>query len=259
MKKVIISLLFLTIEQFSNIAIFPVYAQDVSSGIAAYVAVTDSKAQDGDIVSASSDKGYIRSNAPYDPEMYGVITQNPAVSLETSDIPGGRPVISTGKAYVRVSTKNGAIKAGDSVTSSDMPGIAQKADKAGFVLGTAMESYSNTNPKTIGKILVSLNIRSSSVNTNLSNNLFTALKLGIAAPFLTPLTALRYLVAAVIAAAAFVLGFLYFGKVAKTGVEALGRNPLAGRLIQMNVIFNLMLTAIIMMGGIAIAYFILTL
>lgn len=235
-----------------------VNAQDVSSGIATYVVISDKDVKDGDIIS-SAKEGYIRSNASYDPEMYGVITSNPAISLETSDIEGSEAVISSGKAYVNVSTQNGNIKEGDFVTSSEIPGVGQKADKGGFILGSALEGYSSNNPKTVGKILVSLNIRSSSVNTNLSNNLFSALKLGVSAPFLTPLTSLRYLLAGVIAAASFFLGFTFFGRVAKSGVEALGRNPLAGKLIQVNVVFNLILTVVIMLGGLTIAYFILTL
>lgn len=256
MKKNIIFLTVITL--ISVLAVKPAFSQGISSGIATYIDVSGSGIEDGDIVSSVKD-GYAKTAASYDPMMFGVVTQNPAVSLENPETGGGKPVVSTGKAYVKVSTMNGVIKAGDLVTSSETAGVGQKADKGGFTLGTALESYSEKDPKKIGKILVGMNIRSSSVNTNLSNNLFAAMKLGVSAPFLTPLTSLRYLLAAIIAAASFIMGFTFFGKVAKTGVEALGRNPLAGKLIQMHVVFNLLLTAIIMFGGLTIAYFILTL
>ncbi|KKU82490.1 MAG: hypothetical protein UY11_C0046G0010, partial [Candidatus Amesbacteria bacterium GW2011_GWC2_47_8] len=41
--------------------------------------------------------------------------------------------------------------------------------------------------------------------------------------------------------------------------EAVGRNPLAGRLIQLSVVLNLLLTALIMGSGLVIAYLILVL
>ena len=54
-------------------------------------------------------------------------------------------------------------------------------------------------------------------------------------------------------------GFIYFGKMSKTGVEAIGRNPLAGKQIQFNVILHLAVTVAIVLAGLAMAYFILIL
>jgi hypothetical protein len=71
------------------------------------------------------------------------------------------------------------------------------------------------------------------------------------------LASLRYLLAIIVAVMAFGLGFVYFGRVAKGGVEALGRNPLAGRAIQLSVLMNLILTVAIMVGGLVLAYIIL--
>ena len=57
----------------------------------------------------------------------------------------------------------------------------------------------------------------------------------------------------------FSLGFIYFGRVAKTGIEAMGRNPMAGKMIQLSVLFNIIVTVIIVLIGLAIAYLILIL
>ena len=57
----------------------------------------------------------------------------------------------------------------------------------------------------------------------------------------------------------FALGIWYFGRVARSGVEAIGRNPLATRAIQLGVILNLLLTLVILLVGIALAYLILVL
>lgn len=238
--------------------VLPSFAQEVSSGVAIDVVVLDENAKDGDIVSSVTG-GYTLSKTSYDPLMFGVITQNPAVAFQDTKATNTKPVVSSGKVAVRVSTANGNIKAGDHITTSETPGVGQRATEAGYILGSALEPYESDNPATVGKILVSLNIRSSSVVATARGNLLEALKLGISAPVLSPLASLRYLLAAVVAAGSFILGFVYFGRVARTGVEALGRNPLAGRMIEFSVVFHVGLTIAIMGFGLAIAYLILIL
>ena len=59
--------------------------------------------------------------------------------------------------------------------------------------------------------------------------------------------------------ASFVMGFVYFGRVARSGIEAIGRNPLASRIIQFNVILHILISIVIVLVGLAIAYLILIL
>lgn len=231
-----------------------VFAQDLKEGVAHSIRIDDVNAQDGDIVS-STDKGFVLANSPYDALMYGVISENPAVAIENQGLEKGKLVMTTGITLARVSTKNGAIAQGDFISTSDVAGVGQKADKSGYILGTALEGYDKGE---VGKIRVSLNIRFNS-SLNPRTNLIETVKLGIAAPFLTPLGSLRYLLSALIAIISFVLAFASFGRVAKTGVEAMGRNPLAGRLIEVTVVVNVLLTALILLVGLAISYLILAL
>lgn len=231
-----------------------VFGQDLKEGVAHSIPIADTNVQDGDIVS-STDKGFVLANSPYDPLMYGVISENPAVAIENQGLEKGKLVMTIGITLARVSTKNGPIAQGDFITTSDVAGVGQKVDKSGYILGTALEDYDKGE---VGKIRVSLNIRFNS-SLNPQTNLIETVKLGIAAPFLTPLGALRYLLAALIAIASFTLAFVSFGRVAKTGVEALGRNPLASKLIEVTVVVNVLLTVGIMLVGLAIAYLILTL
>lgn len=232
-------------------------AQDTSSGVTISIPIADDNAKDGSIISSSS-KGYVLSSVVYDQLVYGVITENPSVFIENINLEDTKPVTSLGKAYVLVSTINGEIKINDLVTTSTIPGVGQKATVNGFILGTALENYSEPNKDTIGKILVSINPKyDSSISTQA--NLLQMLRSGMDAFPLSPLASLRYILAAIITIIAFALGFMYFGKVARTGVEALGRNPLAGRMIQLSVVFNLLLTFAIMAIGLAIAYLILVL
>jgi F0F1-type ATP synthase membrane subunit c/vacuolar-type H+-ATPase subunit K len=252
MKKLPIILFLLIFTSGSS-----VYAQ-TSSGVAIYLKITDPRAQPGDIVS-STPTGYVLASQPYDTAMFGVIATNPAVSFETPDLTGTQPVISSGNVPVRVTTKNGPIKEGDFITSSNIPGVGQKATQNGFVLGTALTSYESQDPNAIGTVLVSINIKSNILARDLRSNLLEVLRLGATAPVLTPLTSLRYIIAGGVAAASFVLGFAYFGRVARSGVEALGRNPLAGRLIETTVIFNVILTIGIMLVGLGLSVLILVL
>jgi F0F1-type ATP synthase membrane subunit c/vacuolar-type H+-ATPase subunit K len=57
----------------------------------------------------------------------------------------------------------------------------------------------------------------------------------------------------------FILGFISFGRIANTGVEALGRNPLAGKMIQFGIFLNVLITISIVIAGFALAYFVLRL
>jgi F0F1-type ATP synthase membrane subunit c/vacuolar-type H+-ATPase subunit K len=57
----------------------------------------------------------------------------------------------------------------------------------------------------------------------------------------------------------FTLGMIYFGRASRTGIEAVGRNPLAKRVIQLTIFLNIVLTIVIVMVGLAIAYLILIL
>lgn len=233
------------------------YASAASEGLAIPIPIAEKNIREGDIITAIS-QGYKLTTYAYDPSIYGVVTQNPAIFLKES--PGaGVFVISSGKTLVRVSTQNGSIKKNDFITSSKIPGVGQKADVNGFVLGMALENYNNPNHNAIGEILVSINPHYNAIFITTRTNLIESIKIVAGSPLLSPLTTLRYLLAAVIVIVSFVLGFIYFGRIARTGVEALGRNPLASKIIQLGIIVNVLLTAVIILVGIGIAYLILIL
>lgn len=226
-------------------------AQTSSSGVAVSVSVVDDQILDGSLI-CSSGAGSVACSKEYDPSVMGVFTENPAVLLENTTLIGGKPVISSGKVQVRF---EGSIKEGDYVTTSSKPGIAIKATRNGYVLGTALEDFAGPS----GKLLVSLGMRPAVLASGASDNLWEALRQGLSSVYLTPLAVLRYIAAMIIVIAAFVLGFAYFGRVARSGVEAVGRNPMAGRTIEFTVILNIILTIVIMGSGLLLAYIILIL
>ena len=231
--------------------------QNVSTGIALPTTIADKNIKDGSIITATL-KGYGLSTYAYDPSLYGVVTLNPAVSLKNKS-KDTYPVISFGKTLVRVSTINGPIKENDLIASSSIPGVGQRADMNGFVLGISLEDYTNNDPNAIGQIMISIDPHYNATFVAVKTNLVQNLKAIAGAPLLSPLTTLRYLLAGLVAIASFILGFIYFGRIARTGVEALGRNPLAARMIELGIIINVLLTAAIILVGVGIAYLILIL
>lgn len=249
-----IAVVFILINNIS----FDAAAQVSSSGIAISIPIDDENAQDGDIL-CSYQEGIKRCQNPYDPAMYGVYATNASASIEDEELENAIEVVTEGVTLVRLSTINGNIEEGDFVTSSEKVGIAQKTTKNGYVLGTALEDYEQDNPDEISKILVALNIHPAAGLTGPRTNLLNVLRSGLTTPLLEPLDSLRYLLAILIVVLSFGLGLVYFGRIARAGVEAVGRNPLARAMIQFSVILNIFLTIVIVLVGLGLAYLILIL
>lgn len=259
-KKVRIFLLisFLVLAAVFSVKLFlnPVFAS--SYDFAVSVPILDPNVEEGSIVSYV-DGEYILSIEAYDNNMFGLVSGNPALYLEDQNLESYVLVGSKGEMDVRVSTKNGAINRGDYLTSSEIPGVAQKADKSGRVLGIALESYEATDPNDINLISAYVDIKSHLKQESLTENLLTVISDGLSSAFLTPLASLRYIMALIVTAITFAIAFLSFSRLTSRGVEALGRNPLAGTSIKSVIIFNFILTFIIIASGLAIAYLILVL
>jgi len=236
----------------------PVNDPDVLAafGVANNVPIKDKIVHDGDIVSSTA-KGFILSRIPYDSSMAGVIANNAAIIFVLSGEQPSYPVITSGSVMVNVDTDNGPIKKGDLITSSGTPGVGTKATKAGYVLGTALEDF--TPNKSEGKLRVSLNVHFITPTFSVQNSLLDIFKLSSIATVEQPLTVFKYVIAAIVVLTSFVFGFFYFGKIAKTGVEALGRNPLASRMIQFGIIINVVITVAIIGSGLILALVIIRL
>ena len=235
-----------------------VMAQDFSLGAAHTISISAQGLQDGSVVSFNNGI-YKLATASYDPAMFGVVSENPAIVYQDQSVSNPVSVITTGLVYVLVDSSNGAINSGDFLTTSSRPGVAIKADNTGYILGRAIDKYDSKDKSQTGKIRMDLNIHFNTVTSKLSTNLLQTFRLGLSSPILSPLASLRYIIAALIALISFILGFVFFGRVSTRGIEAIGRNPLAGRVIQFNVIVNLIITTAIMIAGLGIAYLILIL
>ncbi len=107
--------------------------------VAEYVPAGEAGLAPGDVVSIDRQTGKLeRSHNAYDTAVAGVISQAPSVTLNNPR--SGVALALAGNVPVRVSAKNGAIRPGDLLTTSDIPGVAMRAThpRPGTILGKAL-------------------------------------------------------------------------------------------------------------------------
>lgn len=220
--------------------------------VAKNLEIADSEVKVGDIISQTGE-GFFRSKIPYDKEMIGVVGENPILVFgrpTTTTL----PVVTLGETLVRVSNKNGEIKKGDFITSSEKPGVGQKATDSGFVLGKALEDFNQEE----GLIRAEINIQYQTLSpagvpiTGLLSKIWEVLGRPENFPDF-----LRYLFALILGGGSFFAGFFFFVKALREGLEAMGRNPLAKRSIQTGMIINLVAILLLTLAGLALAFFVI--
>jgi hypothetical protein len=204
-------------------------------------------------------KGYIPCEVAYDQSIRGVVSATPSATVSDTTQTNVQFLITRGPARVRVTAANGPIKVGDLVSSSTVKGVAQLVKQNGEVLGTALEAFAPGNSQDTGLINVSISIGQVNNLSDARLNLLETIKQALSSPTITPLASLRYVLAFLITLISFSLGFIYFGRVTKTGIEAIGRNPLAGRTIEFTIVLHIILTIAIIGVGLLLSYLILSL
>ena len=229
-----------------------------SLGLAHMVDVVDKDVKDGSLLTTTTE-GVTLTKIPYDPQIIGVVARDAAIIISTKEGKNNMPVISTGRVYVLVSSQNGNIKKGDIITSSNIPGVGVKALKSGYVLGFAQEDYTETDPKKQGKIVVDLSLHYFNSRSALAGTLTDIFKIALLPTRDAPTPLFKYIVAALVVLASFLLGFFSFGRTAAKGVEALGRNPAASFTIHLGIIINVIIVITIIFAGLVVAFLILRL
>ena len=208
----------------------------------------------GDIADAAiicqSTNGFVACSKEFDAGIYGVVTDDPALSIEDQSLLGTRLAVTSGNTVVRVNSSGGEISPGDFITSSTVPGVGMRAARNGFVVGQALEGFSGSGE---GQILVALNIHPTLAISDAQTDLLDALRRGLSFSFVSPLASLRFIIALIIILVSFVFGLHYFGRQARTGVEAVARNPLAKRTIQVSIFANVLLGLAVIVGGLILA------
>lgn len=258
MRLIFVILLSLIVSQPSYAQAPAIADGEASLGVARMVEVADKDVKDGSILS-SGQKGAIQTIVPYDSQILGIVSRDAAIILNNTISANAVPVISTGTVYILVSNRDGDIKKGDLLTSSTIPGVAVKATKDGFVIGSALEDYTNSNKNEAGIIVASLDLHYFNSKPVFPGSLSDVFKLVLLPTKEGPGPIFKYIMAGIVVLGSMVLGFLSFGRAAAKGVEALGRNPSASRIIHLGIIFNVTITVAIALAGLVVAFLILRL
>ena len=244
------------IPLISLIFSFAVLAQKFNN-VSNNMEIDDLDAKPGDILTIAEGK-VVRANKPYDASMVGVIVEFPVISVgeKTTETVA---VLSSGRADVNVTAQNGAIGIGDFITSSEKPGVGQKATIPGFVLGKALGSHDDTSSDGTIPVLVEIGVFAQNPNVSgLLGQLLNSLSIGLASQQNFPLM-LRYVSAAIIGAVTFILASVSFVRFMRLGIEAIGRNPLAKSTIIAGMLLNGAIVAVMAVAGFGIAFAIIAL
>ncbi len=255
-----LSRLILTLTLFSFIFASSAMAQNIFPGVASNVTVENQNVKNGDIISTNG-RNYILSNEPYSSQIAGVVVLDPAVSIDLAPGQTSYPMVSSGKAFVNVNTSNGAIKIGDLITSSTTGGVGIKATEPGYVIGTAQENYNESDTKRVGSILVSLDTQYAypPAPSGSGSKFWEIFNLTKSASYQEPSVFIKYAIAGMIVIVTFIIGFFTFGRIASNGITALGRNPLAARIIQVGIVLNVLIALAIVFSGLFLSYLIIRL
>lgn len=238
-----------------SVFILPAYAQIKGTEVASVYDVKDTEAVPGDIL-ISTNEGLTRANQAYDTKIFGIIDQTPVLVYRRVDNTG-QPVVRSGVVEVNVTNVNGAIKYGDYVTSSEIPGKGAKAGESGYVIGIALADFDQEN----GKIPVAIRIEFAELsNPRNLGRLFGFLGTSFLSNVKDPRqfgTVMRYIGAGIIVLMSFIFSFLTFSRSISKSVEALGRNPLAKNAIQLSILTNIILMVGTVLLGVAAAFIII--
>ena len=127
--------------------------------LAEWYPTNDQTLQAAEVISAdttSSRSGYIkRSGKAYDPAVLGVISTAPGVQIgEMAE--NTKRVALAGRVPVLVASDSAAIKTGDFLVSSHVPGRAMKAIKTGYTIGKALEDWDPSSGKETVMVFMNL-------------------------------------------------------------------------------------------------------
>ncbi|HEY5668123.1 MAG TPA: hypothetical protein VIR03_03085 [Candidatus Saccharimonadales bacterium] len=249
-----------------------VFAQSVAQGYQ-----SDQKLQRGMIVRISkNDPNKVEALTQNNGEdMFGVVVASGEATVSLSN-PGQNQVFvaTSGKYDVLVSTQDGPIKAGDYITISSLAGVGMKAASTQqLVLGKAITSFvgdgdtETTATLTTSKGKQTVKLGHVSIDVSVAHNPLYQKQdqagvpkfLSKAAQFVTnrPVSAFRIYASLVVLGVSLIVagGILYAG--VRTGMTAVGRNPLAKQTIFRSLIQVTLMALIVFVIGIFAVYLLL--
>lgn len=235
----------------------PVHAQSEIVGV---YDISDTTIKDGDIVSFTPDQQIQKTSREYDLNIFGVVQNNPLVVYKRVD-QSGTPVVRSGTVEVNVSTLNGPIKAGDYITSSEIPGVGKKADISGYVVGKAINSFTEQDREKVGKVQVAVKIEFAELTVPKTlNRLFSYLGISFLQSIQDPKgfgQSIKYIFAGLIVLIAIAFSLIILLRSIPKSIEAIGRNPLARTAINLSIAMNVFISVAITAGAIFAAFIII--
>ena len=246
---IVYSLLLASLSGRSGLIGSKVYAQSLPnlSSVAVNIAISDSDVSEGHIIAKVGEE-YKKANKPADINIYGVVVSAPILSVKPKS-DKTRAVVSSGEVLVKVNTKGGEIAVGDFITSSESAGVGQKAGDSGYVLGKALQEYKDSSRD--GQILVSV-APQYFTNTIGARGPAGTIAKGVADAFGDPVKFSkfsRYFLGALVGIIAFAAAVFAFIRFISTGLEAMGRNPLAKRTIITGMIVSASVVIVLALAG----------
>jgi fibronectin-binding autotransporter adhesin len=125
----------------------------LTSGVGQRYTAADTDLAPGEVVVVDDNGQVRRSSSAYQTGIVGVVGGTAGLVIG-SDGDNQVTVAAAGRVSVRVSSENGAVHAGDPLTSSSIPGVAMKATGNGPTLGMATAGFSGAGQ---GQITMSVN------------------------------------------------------------------------------------------------------
>jgi hypothetical protein len=265
--------LLLSVAGISLLAVASVAAQSVTQGY-----LSDQTLQNGMIVrlkpgDAKKIEALKQSNAA---DMFGIVVSNSAAPVSLSDPTTQQTFVATfGKYNVLVSDQDGPINAGDFISVSAVDGVGMRASNdQQIVLGKAIGNFTG-NGDAESKITVTdstgakhdINLKRIGVDISVAHNPNYSGDTTAGVPhFLSkavqlvtrkPVTALRlYAALGVLGLSIGVAGGVIYAGV-RTGMTAVGRNPLAKKAITRNLIAVIMIAIVVVLIGCIAVYLLL--
>jgi len=100
--------------------------------------------QQGDLMRVGPEpEKFSKTQIPYDPALAGIISDSPGIVAGggQDDLTQHRIMALAGQVAVKIASSSAEIKIGDYLTSSEQPGKAMRAEKAGPMIGKALEDW----------------------------------------------------------------------------------------------------------------------
>jgi hypothetical protein len=235
--------------------------------------ISDQDAKSGDIIIFDTTRGLVRSNSAYGINMFGLLTDQTSIELKRAD-GTGKPVIRSGIGKINIILSNGQIKKGDYITSSTLPGLGMKATLSGNVIGIALEDSTQNqnfnqncivNPSSCPTDQISIAVKpdyADLTDPRTTNRLFEYIGTAFFRNSQDPQgfgRIIKNVVAGIIVLVTLIFGLLIIARSVPKTVEAIGRNPLAKRSIQLTLALNIGIVAFVVIGGIVAAFIVLRL